>query len=146
MKRFCKDKLRQTSQRNINVRKQRNFNGRDIISGYELLLSTLNSFIVGTEVYYPRCYYINDGESLQILYQDCTIILCLEVANHKCWLILLRLFIILNLVLCIVERKIPNYTYLLHSLNLQRDYKLFRKTHRSIKNQDHSARHEKRHP
>ena len=68
LKRFCKDKLRQTSQRNINVRKQRNFNGRDIISGYELLLSTLNSFSVGTEVYYPRCYYINDGESLQILY------------------------------------------------------------------------------
>ena len=141
MKRFCKNKLRQTSQRNINVRKQRNFSRRNVISGYELLLSTLNSFTIGTEVYYPKCYYVNDGEGLQILYQDCSIILCLEVANHKCWLILLRLFIILNLVLCIVEKKIPNYTYLLHSFNLQRDNKLFLKPHRWIKSQDHSARH-----
>ena len=51
--------------------------------GYEFLLSILNAFTVGTEEYYPKCYNVNDAKGLEILYYDCSIILCLEVANHK---------------------------------------------------------------
>ena len=54
---------------------------------YEFLLSVLNAFTVGTEEYYPKCNNVNDAEGLQILYHSCNIILHLEVANHKYWLI-----------------------------------------------------------
>ena len=64
-----------------------NFSGRDIISDFEILLSILNTFIIGTEEYEPKCYKVNDEKALQILYHDCSIILLLEDANHKYWLI-----------------------------------------------------------
>ena len=69
------------------ISKTLKFKRRDIVSDYEILLSILNVFTVGTEEYYPKCYYVNDGKGLQILYHDYNIILHSEVANHKYWLI-----------------------------------------------------------
>ena len=63
------------------------FSGRDIISDYEFLLSILNAFTVGTEEYYPECYNVNNAKVLQVLSHDRSMILRLEVANHKYWLI-----------------------------------------------------------
>ena len=57
------------------------FQRRDIISDHEFLPSVLNAFTVDTEEYYPKCYNMNDAKGLQILYHDCSIILCLDVAN-----------------------------------------------------------------
>ena len=56
------------------------------MSDYEFLLLILNAFTVGNGEYYPKCYKVNDEKSLQILYHDCSIILRLEVANHRYWL------------------------------------------------------------
>ena len=79
----------ETSQRKMNVRKQKSktlkFQQRYIISDYEFLLSFLNAFTVEPEEYYPKSYNVNDAISFQILYHDCSIILSLEVANHKYW-------------------------------------------------------------
>ena len=58
-----------------------------MILDYEFLLSILDTFTVGIEEYYPKCNSINDVKGLQILYHYCNIILRLEVANHKYWLI-----------------------------------------------------------
>ena len=66
----------------IAILKLWNFSGRDIISDYEFLLSTLHAFTVGT-----KCYKMNDTKNLQILYHNCNIALRLEVANHKYCLI-----------------------------------------------------------
>ena len=63
------------------------FQRRDIISDYEFLPSNLNAFTVGAEEYYAKCYKVNDGKGLQILFHDCSIILHLAVADHKYWLI-----------------------------------------------------------
>ena len=71
----------------ISIQKLWNFSGRDIISDYEILLSILNAFTVGTEEYETKCYKVNDEKALQILYHDCSKILLLEDANHKYWLI-----------------------------------------------------------
>ena len=59
----------------MNVHKQqfKNFRERDITSDYDFLLTILNGFTVGTEEYHPKCY--------------CSIILRVEVTNHKYWLI-----------------------------------------------------------
>ena len=54
-----------------------------IISDIEFLLFILNAFTVGTEEYYPKCCWVNETKGLQILFHDCSIILCLGVANHK---------------------------------------------------------------
>ena len=64
-----------------------NFSEGDIISDYEFLFLILNAFTVGTEEYNPESYKVNDAKGLQILYHDCSIILHLEVANQKYWLI-----------------------------------------------------------
>ena len=73
----------------MNVHKQqfKNFRERDITSDYDFLLTILNGFTVGTEEYNPKCYNVNDAKGIQTLYHDCSIILRVEVANHKYWLI-----------------------------------------------------------
>ena len=52
---------------------------------------------------YSKSYNVNDAKSLQILYQDCSINLHLEAANHVYWLIYGESFQNqVNVVLCIV--------------------------------------------
>ena len=73
----------------MNVHKEqfKNFRERDVTSDYDFLLTILNGFTVGTEEYHPKCYNVNDAKGIQTLYHDCSIILRVEVANHKYWLI-----------------------------------------------------------
>ena len=54
-----------------------------MISDYEFLFTIVKAFTFRTEEYYQKCYHLNDAKDLQILYHDCSIILRLEITNHK---------------------------------------------------------------
>ena len=79
-----------------------------------LLLLALNIIL-------PKVLNINDAKGIQILYYDCSIILRLEGANHKYWLIQLGLFKIRQTQYCVLSdlnERISNYTYVLHPFTL----------------------------
>ena len=87
-----KDLWKIASQRKMNVRKQqlKNFE----ISAEEIsfqimsfLLSIMNTFTVGTEKYCPKCKNLNMQKTFRCYIMIKVSIFCLEVANHKYWLI-----------------------------------------------------------
>ena len=84
----CKNKLKLTKRKALCSKKYVNVHkSSSKTSNFQFLLSILNAFTAVTKEYYPECYKIINAKGLQVLSHDCSMILRLEVANHKYWLI-----------------------------------------------------------
>ena len=75
----CKIKLKLTKLKDIGLK------GTDKLAKERWMCGNSNSKFDAE--CYSKSYNVNDAKSLQILYQDCSINLHLEAANHVYWLI-----------------------------------------------------------